>query len=105
MGYKHTDKSLKKMRNFILSNKVLAKKRLTPKNATSSRRIPILVENIKTGNKFEFRSFTETGHALGVSRAAVSQALIKNRILNKIYCVKKNINYIIRKWIINGMLK
>ena len=91
LGYKHTEQSLKKMRNFVLSDEVLARKRLATKNATSSRRIPILIENIKTGEKFEFKSLLKAGNALGVSRSAVSQALLNHRMLNKIYSIKRKI--------------
>lgn len=91
LGYKHTEKSLQKMRDFALSNEVLTRKRLATENATSSRRISILVENIKTGEKFEFKSLVEAGKGLGVSRAAVSQALINNRILKKIYSIERKI--------------
>jgi len=48
LGYKHSEESLKKMRDFILSDKVLAKNKLATKNATTARSIPILVKNIKT---------------------------------------------------------
>ena len=71
IGYKHTEESLKIMRDFILSDEVMTKKRLATKNATASRRLPILVENIKTGERFEFQSLTEAGNVLGVSKGAV----------------------------------
>lgn len=89
LGYKHTDKSIKKMRDFVLSEEVLAKKRLATKNATFSRRIPVLVENIETKEKFEFKSLTDAANFLGVSKVAVSQAHISNRILKKFYIVKR----------------
>jgi len=47
LGYKHSEESLKKMRNFILSDEVLAKKKLATKNAITARSIPIIVKNIK----------------------------------------------------------
>ena len=85
LGYKHTEESLKKMRDFILSDEVKAKKRLATKNATSSRRISILIKNIKTGELCEYKSITCASHALKVSKAAVSQALLNNRLLKKKY--------------------
>ena len=88
LGYKHTEESLKKMRDFVLSDEVLARKKLATANATASRRISILVENIKTGEIFEYISLAEAGKAIGVSRAAVSQSLLKNKILKKTYSLK-----------------
>lgn len=49
LGYKHTEKSIKKMRDFVLSSKVLARKQLATKNATAARMVPIIVNNTKTG--------------------------------------------------------
>lgn len=89
LGYKHTEESLEKMRNFVLSEEVLAKKRLATANATASRRISILVEDIETNEKSEYASLTEAGEALGVSRAAMSQALLNNRLIKKRYNIKK----------------
>jgi biotin operon repressor len=36
----------------------------------------------------EYISLEEAGQSIGVSRAAVSQALINNRIIKKIYSIK-----------------
>jgi hypothetical protein len=36
LGYKHTEESIEKMRNFVLSEEVLARKRLATVNATAS---------------------------------------------------------------------
>lgn len=69
VGYTHTPESLAKMRDFVLSEEVLAKKRLSTQNAAASNRIPIIVENIKTNEKWEYISLTEVGKALGVSRS------------------------------------
>lgn len=77
------------MRDFLFSEEVLNRKRLSTKNATAARSIKILVENIETGEKFEYKSLTEAGKALNVSKSAVSQALLNNRLLNKIYSIKK----------------
>lgn len=85
LGYKHTEESLKKMRDFILSDEVMAKKRLATKNATSSRSISIIIKNINTEELCEYKSITCASHALKVSKAAVSQALLNNRLLKKVY--------------------
>lgn len=89
LGYKHTPESIKKMRDFILSDKVRERKAQATANATASRRISIIVENIKTLEKSEYISLVEAGEALGVSRAAVSQALLNNRLIKKTYSITK----------------
>lgn len=43
LGYKHTQESLEKMRDFILSDEVRDKKALSIKNATTARTISIVV--------------------------------------------------------------
>jgi len=48
LGYKHTQESLDRMRDFILSDEVRDRKALFTENATAARRISILVENINT---------------------------------------------------------
>lgn len=92
LGYKHTSESLAKMRDFVLSDEVLEIKRQSTANATAAIRIAIVVEETKTNEKTEYISLTEAGKALGVSRAAVSQALLSNRMLKKRYIItRKNI--------------
>ena len=91
LGYKHTSESLAKMRNYVFSDEVRKRKALATVNATASRRISIIVENIKTSKKSEYISLTEASKALGVSKAAISQALLKNKLLNKIYSIKRKI--------------
>lgn len=53
LGYKHTDESIAKMRNFVLSDEVKISKALAIKNATASRKVSILVEDINTKEKLE----------------------------------------------------
>jgi len=77
------------MRDFILSDEILAKKKLATKNATLARSISILVKNIKTGEKLEYKSMSEAANALGVTKGAVSQALLYKRILKKTYIITK----------------
>ena len=89
IGYKHTEETLQKMRDFILSDEMLARKRLSTKNATSARRIPILVKNIKTQEINEYKSITETANAIGVTKGAVSQALKGNNVVNKLYYIER----------------
>lgn len=91
LGYKHTLESLKKMRNLVLSDEVRKIKALATENATASRRISIIVENIQTNVKTEYISLSEASRALGLSKSAFSQALINNKILKKIYSVKRKI--------------
>jgi len=88
LGYKHSEESLKKMRNFILSDEVLAKKKLATKNATAARSIPILVKNIKTNETSEYVSLSAASNAIGVTKSAVSQALLNNTIIKKTYILK-----------------
>lgn len=89
LGYKHTDESIAKMRNFVLTGEVKIKKALATKNATASIKVSMVMEDINTKEKLEFPSLTEAGKALGVTKGAVSQALLNNRILNKIYSIKR----------------
>jgi hypothetical protein len=89
LGYKHTEETLQKMRDFILSDEMLARKRLSTKNAIAARKISILVKNIKTQEKSEYKSITETANAIGVTKGAISQALKGNNIVNKLYYVER----------------
>jgi hypothetical protein len=41
LGYKHTEETLKKRRDFIMSDLAMVKKKLSTKNATASRRLAI----------------------------------------------------------------
>lgn len=89
LGYKHTEESLKKMRDFILSAEVLAKKKLATKNATAARSIPIIVKNIKTNEISEYVSLSAASNAIGITKGAVSQALLNNTIIKKTYILKR----------------
>jgi hypothetical protein len=89
LGYKHSEESLKKMRNFILSDEVLAKKKLATKNATIARSIPIIVKIIKTNEISEYVSLSAASNAIGVTKSAISQALINNTIIKKTYILER----------------
>jgi O6-methylguanine-DNA--protein-cysteine methyltransferase len=89
MGYKHTEETLKKMRDFILSDEVIARKRLSTEKATAARRISLSVKNIKTGEITNYKSLTELSKGIGVTKGAVSQALMKNSLIKKIYSIKR----------------
>ena len=95
LGYKHTEETLQKMRDFILSDEMLARKRLSTKNAIAARKISILVKNIKTQEISEYKSITETANAIEVTKGAISQALKGNNLVKKLYYIERN--YIIRK--------
>lgn len=77
------------MRDFILSDEVLAKKRLATINATEARKTKVLVINTETNETKIYVSITEASKALGVSKAAVSQALLNNKLLKKLYKIEK----------------
>lgn len=103
LGYKHTQESLDKMRNFILSDEVINKKAISTANATAKRKIPVVVGNIKTKVKQGYISLTEAGYALGVSKASLSQALNNNRLIKKHTILPKLIkhkNILSVKWIV-----
>jgi len=89
LGYKHSKESLEKMRNIILNEEVRERKALATMNASIANRLPISGKNIKTNEITMYVSLTEAGKALGVSRAAVSQALLHNRLIKKTYSICK----------------
>jgi len=84
------------MRDFNLSDEVLAKKKLATKNATAAISIPILIKNIKTNETSEYVSLSAASNAIGVTKGAISQALLNNTIIKKIYIVKKKNILILR---------
>jgi len=75
LGYKHTPESLDKMRNFILSDEVREIKALSPLKASATNKHPMVITDIKTNEVTSYDSLTDAGKALGVSRAAISQAV------------------------------
>lgn len=89
LGYKHTPESLAKMRDFVLSDEVRNRKILSTVNATAARKIAVVVENINTSEKTKYVSLTEAGKALGVTRAYLSQSLLKNSIIKKTYVITR----------------
>ena len=89
LGYKHSQESLDKMRNIILSDEVRERKTLATMNASIANRLPISVKNRKTNDLTSYASLTEAGKALGVTTSAVSQALLHNRLIKKTYSISK----------------
>ncbi len=90
LGYKHLEESLKKkIINFILSDEVLAKKKLATKNAITARSIPIIIKNIKTNKISEYISLYAASNVIGVTKNAISQALINNTIIKKTYILER----------------
>ena len=78
LGYKHTEESLAKMRDFVLSDEVKIRKARSTANASAAKRVPIIVENIKTKEVSEYISMTEASKVLGVHKNAVGQAISNN---------------------------
>ncbi len=89
LGYKHTEESLAKMRNFVLSDEVRKIKASSTANASAANRVPIIVENIKTNEVSEYISMTEARKVLGVHKNAVGQAISNSRLIKKTYRVTK----------------
>lgn len=91
LGYKHSQESLNKMKNFVLTDQMRAKKVISAINASTFNRLAVNVKNIVTGESVDYVSLTEAANVLNVSRAAVSQAASKNTLIQKTYriCLKK----------------
>lgn len=89
LGYKHSQEYLNKMKNFVLTDEMRAKKVISAINASTFNRYAVNVKNIVTGENVYYVSMTEAAKALNVSRAAVSQAVSKNTLVKKIYSVSK----------------
>lgn len=89
LGYKHSQESLEKLRNIVLSDEVRERKIISTLNASIANRLPICVKNIITKDVTSYASMPEAGKALGVTRATVSQALLQNRLIKKTYSICK----------------
>ena len=87
LGYKHSQESLEKMRNIVLSDEVKKRKMLSTVNASIANRLPVTVKNIISNDVKNYASMTEASKALGVTRATVSQALLHNRLIKKTYSI------------------
>lgn len=89
-GYKHTPASLEKMRSFILSDEAKAKKAINVvKYATAAKEIPVIIENVLTGEKKEYLSIREAALDIGVPNQSLSYCLRKNSLYKKIYLIRK----------------
>lgn len=89
LGYRHSPESIAKMRNFVLSDEVKDRKKLSTKNATEATKIQVLVKDMNYGVIMEFSSMTEAAKALSVSKASISQALLNKRLIQKRYSITK----------------
>jgi len=85
----HKLKILEEKRDFVMSEEARAKKALSTAKAAAANRLPIIVEDTETGEKREFISLVEAANEIGVSRAAVSQALLGKRAIKKRYSIKR----------------
>ena len=84
LGYKHNEESIQKMRNFVLSAELIAKKALNVvKYATAAKMVPVIVENIHTKEETEYKSVREAANALEVHNQSLSYALRNNSIFKK----------------------
>lgn len=90
LGYKHSPESLEKMRSFVLSDEVRERKVISTLNASLANRHSVTVTNIKTYETTNYDSLTEAGKALDVSRAAISQAVLNNRLVKKTYAITRS---------------
>lgn len=77
------------MRNFVLSDEVREKKILAVAKASDANRIAVIIENIKTHEKWEYNSMTEAAQALGVHKNNIGNAIKNNRIIKKTYTARK----------------
>jgi hypothetical protein len=77
------------MRDNVISAELLALKRANVvKYATaSSREIPIIIENIVTKEKTEYKSIREAARVLGFNDTSLVYALKKNSVFKKNYIV------------------
>jgi hypothetical protein len=89
LGYKHSSESIEKMRSFVLSDEVRERKALATCNASMVNRLAVTVTNIKSNEVTKYDSLTDAGKALGVSKAAISQAVLNKRLLKKTYTITR----------------
>lgn len=87
LGYKHTPETIQKMKGFVFSEEVLQKKALSTVNATNARKLAVTVKNIKTNETVNYDSLTSAGEELGVSKAAINQAIKNCRLVKKTYAI------------------
>ena len=108
VGYKHTSESLAKMRNFVLSEEVRSRKALSTAKASAVNKIVVLVKNTVTNDLSEYGSLSEAAKALGVTKSAISQAVLAKRPVKKRYfvtkvpkkeCIKHKINLSLNGWL------
>lgn len=89
LGYKHTPESIEKMKSFVISDEVRERKALSTLNASMANRLAVTVTNIKSNEVTKYYSLTDAGKALGVSKAAISQAVLNKRLLKKTYTITR----------------
>lgn len=90
LGYKHSEESLERMRNFVMSDDLRAKKAVNVvKYATAANMVPVVVEDIHTKEKTEYNSVREAALALGIHNTTLSYALRNNSIFKKTYTIKR----------------
>ena len=77
------------MRNIVLSAEVLERKIQSVSKASEANRVPVIIENIKTHEKWEYASMTEAAEALGVHKNNIGNAIKNNRIIKKTYRARK----------------
>jgi len=59
------------------------------KYATAANMVPVVVEDIYTNEKTEYKSVREAALALGIHNTTLSYALRNNSIFKKIYRIKR----------------
>jgi hypothetical protein len=89
LGVKLSEAVLEKRKYIVFTDEVKKIKALSTNNASISNILPVVVTKTHTKEKVTYVSLTEAGKALNVSRAAVSQALIHNRLIKKTFAISK----------------
>lgn len=94
LGYKHSESTLEKMKNFILSDDAKKLKATNVvKYATAANMIAVILENIHTGEKKEYKSLRAAALELGVPNQSLSYCLRKNTLYKKTYIVTKSCRF------------